>query len=515
MGNSAFCGTSPWILRMSTSTAYLAICCLGISSVVMPGWQMWEELVLPMPVTSISSRRVSKPVTRVYRQLYPEQPAESRTGRDGDELALISRQIDRILGKADTLSNENQELEAQNLRLKQDIDVSRNTLERYFLYQLFFGIQEDSAEILKSAEQYGLSEAEYHIVLIIRLGGIDGESSPKETLEGLMQLLLRLLGEKHASTHAILIRQGGEDCIYAMVSGGGEGKSSVEIAELKAQCAFFVNIVQSRFAMRASVGIGLCVQSLRAVKKSAEAARRMLFLGDSAANPSIHVFSDEDMEKNLQYFNLRAQLTQSLEREDTSQYGKVLADYFRRMQSALGSPEDLRVLGRESINIIYDHLTSQKVLHDGLIGELTEKFLHFDEAFPTLQQLIDWEADILRRANACPKNGVPSSGIVATAVRLLEAHYTEDVSLTWMADRLNVSPAYLSRLFRSETGCAFKEYLTGLKMERAQELLLTTTLGIAEIAERVGYNNPKQFSSMFSKRKGQTPLEYRRGHSHD
>ena len=102
------------------------------------------------------------------------------------------------------------------------------------------------------------------------------------------------------------------------------------------------------------------------------------------------------------------------------------------------------------------------------------------------------------------------SKVISQAVGIIEMEYNTDLSLSSLAERLSVSTPYLSSLFKEEVGQNFKEYLTAVKLSKARSLLITTSESINEIAEKVGYNNAKQFSAIFKKYVGSTPAEYRR-----
>jgi two-component system response regulator YesN len=64
-------------------------------------------------------------------------------------------------------------------------------------------------------------------------------------------------------------------------------------------------------------------------------------------------------------------------------------------------------------------------------------------------------------------------------------------------------------VFAQETDETFKDYLTRLRIQKAKELLRTTSLKAADISYRVGYNDPHYFSSAFKKNTGFSPVEFR------
>lgn len=90
-----------------------------------------------------------------------------------------------------------------------------------------------------------------------------------------------------------------------------------------------------------------------------------------------------------------------------------------------------------------------------------------------------------------------------------EQHLDGDLSLTRFADLLHFHPFYLSRLFKQVTGKSLTEYVTGVKAEKAKEMLKESHYKINEIAETLGFETASYFTRFFKKYTGQTPQEYR------
>ncbi len=91
----------------------------------------------------------------------------------------------------------------------------------------------------------------------------------------------------------------------------------------------------------------------------------------------------------------------------------------------------------------------------------------------------------------------------------ITAHYTQDISLEEVAELLDFSPFYLSKLFKSTVGTSFIDYLTELRLNAAKDLLLHSQSSAKEIGEAVGYPNSNYFNKLFKKKTGFTPIEYR------
>ena len=102
------------------------------------------------------------------------------------------------------------------------------------------------------------------------------------------------------------------------------------------------------------------------------------------------------------------------------------------------------------------------------------------------------------------------SSTLEEAKAYIEQNYArEDISLNTVAASVNVSPNHFSTVFSQETGETFIEYLTGVRMEKAKELLRSTSLKSSEVGYQVGYKDPHYFSYLFKKTQNMTPREFR------
>jgi AraC-like DNA-binding protein len=102
-------------------------------------------------------------------------------------------------------------------------------------------------------------------------------------------------------------------------------------------------------------------------------------------------------------------------------------------------------------------------------------------------------------------------GVSVVEIRqYIEAHYSEPLSLSSVAESFLINPAYLSRLFKAQSGEDFHEYLGRLRLEAACSLLQSTGLPVQKVAETVGMENEHYFYSKSKKLLGCTPAEYRK-----
>jgi len=128
-----------------------------------------------------------------------------------------------------------------------------------------------------------------------------------------------------------------------------------------------------------------------------------------------------------------------------------------------------------------------------LIGMTTEKFA------PQLQSLAEQRVYLQDHTDALRR-----------VFKFIDENLQRDISLNVVAEAAYLSPNYLSQLLKKQTGLAFVEWLTGRRMERAQNLLAHTNERIGASAHTVGFTDEAYFTRRFTQRFGVSPTAYRR-----
>ena len=101
---------------------------------------------------------------------------------------------------------------------------------------------------------------------------------------------------------------------------------------------------------------------------------------------------------------------------------------------------------------------------------------------------------------------------VQKAILYIDADLTADLSLSALAGAQNISPSYLSSLFRQETGQTLTDHVNHKRIKQAMQLLSTTHLQVQTVAQHCGILDVHYFSKVFKKYAGQTPKQYRETH---
>ncbi|CAM4141044.1 response regulator [Paenibacillus alkaliterrae] len=117
----------------------------------------------------------------------------------------------------------------------------------------------------------------------------------------------------------------------------------------------------------------------------------------------------------------------------------------------------------------------------------------------------------LNRDIAAAESGRTRSRIeIRSAIQWIKDHMQQPISLPVIAEQVGLSPHYVSRLFREETGSSVNEYITRLRMEKAVDLLKRTNKKVYEIAEEVGIPSYRYFTVTFRNWTGVSPTDYKR-----
>lgn len=103
-----------------------------------------------------------------------------------------------------------------------------------------------------------------------------------------------------------------------------------------------------------------------------------------------------------------------------------------------------------------------------------------------------------------------SNSIAMNIKNYIDIHYSENISNALLAQKFNYHPYYINTVFREATGDTIHKYLMKYRINRSQELLLSTNMSIHQIAIACGFRSQAHFSTYFKKLNHTTPQEFRK-----
>lgn len=98
---------------------------------------------------------------------------------------------------------------------------------------------------------------------------------------------------------------------------------------------------------------------------------------------------------------------------------------------------------------------------------------------------------------------------VLECIDYIYTHLTDRITIEGLAQAVDLSPSYLSRLFKQEIGISVSDYIRDKKLDRAERLLRYTELSFAEIANILSFSSQSHFIQSFKAYTGITPKKYR------
>ncbi len=125
-----------------------------------------------------------------------------------------------------------------------------------------------------------------------------------------------------------------------------------------------------------------------------------------------------------------------------------------------------------------------------------------------LCRLIEKETGALQRSRRLSAD-LSRPEIIENAVKYISDNYSENITLSGLAQRANLSPTYFHKLFRKAVGSTLCEYILEIRIRAAKNLLLTTDKPLVDIASECGFSSQSYFNYAFRKAENTTPNQYR------
>ncbi|MDD3361370.1 MAG: response regulator [Hespellia sp.] len=192
----------------------------------------------------------------------------------------------------------------------------------------------------------------------------------------------------------------------------------------------------------------------------------------------------------------------ALESEDADAADAAMKDYLRCLRTQCD---------------IWGYIERIQSLYYFVINKLKEKKLSEEivDLKNSYQDIGELEQDILRCQTSCfetlrKRSEKNYSRHVLLAQQFIATHYSEDLSVTDVADAVGISEGHLRRCFKKEMDESIINYLTNYRLSLAKKLMQRGKLSIDEIWKQIGFTSGQYFSYVFKKNEGVSPSEYRR-----
>lgn len=279
--------------------------------------------------------------------------------------------------------------------------------------------------------------------------------------------------------------------------------------ELLAVSEMIKNYLSGKINGTISMGIGRyyfdMMQLSHAYLEAVEALTHKFYLG---INQIIHI--DDVSPKGLNFYypmTAEKELLTAIKIGAADEAGKLLEMYFEQLDQYVSDYPRLVKKSLEGLVFSITRILMELNL-DQAFGE--DDFLSIVSQFDILEELKQWIRDLLQKIfevygmeksrKACSK--------MERAKEYMKAHLADEISLNAVADYMCLSPTYFSALFKKYCNSSFMDYLTQIRIEKAKQLLAEGEYKVYEVANLVGYSDPRYFSEIFRKHTGVNPAQY-------
>lgn len=390
----------------------------------------------------------------------------------------------------------------QNERREELIKL-RNMLLHDLCHDRSLGLSED---ILREKYYLNVQPGLYQVLAIKQDAG--GNDSKEDTIELIWHKMEEILQREITKECYDFVTAIEGEYLYGLMN--YPARNSEKIRKIVRSC-FNQMIARNDYLGKTqlSLGIGLSVKEAENIKDSFVLANRSL--------------AERLLEGNSKILEADA--------SNGVLYEKKLVDKFTRNLGSALQTLDVEEI-RNTINVIYNETMETPGVHGWEILEMIRQcgsifIMRLDVPDKVeLQKEFDNKCDNCVTVNAlftCLLDFMltkvnqmialreeDSVRPVRLAKQYIHNHYQEQITLEEVSDYVGLTPAYFSVMFKKETEIGFAKYLINERIEGAKDLLRESTLSVADICRKVGYNDPKHFTRLFEKNVGVKPAVYRK-----
>ncbi|KIL38013.1 hypothetical protein SD70_29195 [Gordoniibacillus kamchatkensis] len=202
------------------------------------------------------------------------------------------------------------------------------------------------------------------------------------------------------------------------------------------------------------------------------------------------------------------QLESALEHVNEEQLLHLIDQMFRADKHATIQSYSFDVI---RLCLFLDSVAKQHEIQDADIVTKIWKCTNAAWDYESRTKIVDQITAVALHISACLKEEKSKGGqeAVAAIQKYIQTHYAEEVSLTSIAGQFHYNIAYLSDLFKKQTGVTFSDYILNVRMEHARHLLQQSGFNLTDIAHMTGFSNASYFSHVFKSVHGVSPNAYR------
>jgi two-component system response regulator YesN len=385
--------------------------------------------------------------------------------------------------------------------------------DRYY-YHVLLGKYDSAEQMLEQASllQIDLYPGEYGLIVV----EIDAPVFPSIQATHSAKLgLLHLLEHYFVKPRNAVIVEIESDCWTVLFPVRDQQDDKEFNQAAFAECKEMQDQAEQKWNVSVSFGIGKCGNGPGDMHITFQGVRRLLKYKISLGSGLIMNLGDRELQ-------LQAPAEQRVViNEDKLQHMLQTGDFTQTE----GYVRDLFEQMSRQPNIALVQMRLFELLHSILragekIGIAAEELFGSDRLLveelyllKSHEAALDWFLQIVREMSGFLRQQMVDQELrhIRGIVEYVSEHFSRiDLSLTLVSEQFNMSPTYISRVFKKETGYSFMDYINLLRLEKAKRLLLVSDAKIYEVALEAGFQTTHYFIRLFKTKFGVTPGDFRK-----
>lgn len=266
---------------------------------------------------------------------------------------------------------------------------------------------------------------------------------------------------------------------------------------------------------RFAIGLSEENEGFRSIKDSYEQAKqavkyRMFSYASGSVLIEYEIIKHKDRDYGIPFSQIQ-KLSNMMGTEREKEIYKIINEIFNEADA---KNYDISYIEELNYTINKAILSSMKpnalMKEDSLAGKFERftsvyNFLNYKEYMSELESFIVYINEYIKTM----KDIYGDKNSIEKAIEYINKNYNKDLDLAMVSNEVSLNYSYFSQLFKQHTGESFVTYLKKIRVEKAKELLRSDRYKVYEIANKVGYEDSKQFTKIFRSITGISPVEFR------
>lgn len=421
--------------------------------------------------------------------------------------------LEKLMKKIVNMCDCERMMEERERDLKKKLSLSMPLLKSRFLNEIISGYITSEEEIQETAKFLEINTEEYnYLVFTLNFEGFICDTNEELNRHYYLtrQLAYNVIQEEIEGRNLGIVINYGTIGIPVVLFLKEQDKPGItyEIIEIIKDVR---RKVKDAVGLPVSIGVGNIYKNLHDIEKSyQESVKALQFRAVMGDDCIIYINDLNDESSGIQNYPIDKVkiLTESIRFRNLAKVRTTLNEIFDdiRNSSMVSRYRENQV--RFLLLSIYIALVESGANSDTIHLEINSMssscgFRDMDDLNKSIYRFIsDTINDLLNQSSSKNRR------ICNDIIEYIKAHYNEEITLEGIAEKFYFTPNYLGNMFKKCVGKSFKEFLIGVRLEKAKELIRTNKYKFYEIGSMVGYDNYEYFRKLFRKYTGLNPSDF-------